>query len=313
MSENPLPQITHLDSADSIFFARELEHVKAKSYDVKYPKLILEELVPVSHEVDPGAETVTFTTYDITGSAKLISAYASDLPAADVKGRQASSPVHSIGNSYKYSRQEIRNAVKANKPLAQMKANAARETHMRKRDSIGSLGDSATGLGGFINNSNVTILSAGTKTAGGTAWSGVLSANADEILTDMNLGAKTIIDQTSGVESPDTCVLPLAQYTILAQLRLPNTGLTGLEFFLKTNPWIKNVVSWYRLKGAGTGGADRMVFYTKNPDKLQFEVPMEMVQYPPQERGLLVEIPCESRVGGTNIYYPGSVLYVDGI
>lgn len=303
-------EISHLDSAENIFFARELETIKARSYDVPYPKLLLEQFVPVSHEADPGTETITYNSYDYVGFAKLISAYGDDLPTADVKGVQTSSPVHSIGNGYKYSRQEIRNAAKANKPLAQMKANAARETHMKKRDAIGSLGDTATGMGGFLTNPNVTIASAGAKTAGGTTWA---KATPDEILVDLNLGATTIIGQSLGIEEPTDLILPLTQYTIAAQARLPNTGLTVLQFFQQSNPWIKSISSWYRLTAAGAGGTDRMVFYTKSPDKLQFEVPMEMVQYPPQERGLQVVVPCESRVGGTNWYYPLSGLYVDGI
>ena len=40
----------HFDSAEdaSVFFARELDYVKAKSYDKQYPELTAEKLFPVS-------------------------------------------------------------------------------------------------------------------------------------------------------------------------------------------------------------------------------------------------------------------------
>lgn len=57
------------DSAEdaSVFFARELDYVKTKSYDVQYPELTALTLFPISHEADAGAETVTYYTYDKSG------------------------------------------------------------------------------------------------------------------------------------------------------------------------------------------------------------------------------------------------------
>ena len=53
---------TRFDSAEdaSVFFARELDHVKAQSYDVEYPELTALHLFPQSSEADPGAETITY-------------------------------------------------------------------------------------------------------------------------------------------------------------------------------------------------------------------------------------------------------------
>lgn len=80
---------TRFDSADeaSVFFARELDHVKAQSYDVEYPELTALSLFPQSSEADPGAETITYYTYDRTGLAKIIDNYSTDLPRADVTGK----------------------------------------------------------------------------------------------------------------------------------------------------------------------------------------------------------------------------------
>ena len=55
---------TRFDSAEdaSVFFARELDHVKAQSYDVEYPELPALHLFPQSSEADPGASTTTAPT-----------------------------------------------------------------------------------------------------------------------------------------------------------------------------------------------------------------------------------------------------------
>lgn len=38
----------NLDSAETAFFARELEYIKSKSYDIEFPPLKATKLIPVS-------------------------------------------------------------------------------------------------------------------------------------------------------------------------------------------------------------------------------------------------------------------------
>ena len=72
-----------LDADGAVFFQRQLEHIKSKSYDVLYADLIARTLFPVSNEGGMGVTSITYRTYDQIGSAKIISAYADDLPRAD--------------------------------------------------------------------------------------------------------------------------------------------------------------------------------------------------------------------------------------
>lgn len=59
-----------LDANESIFFARELDYVKSKAYDVKYPANNALALFPVSSEADAGADTISYESYDMVGMAK---------------------------------------------------------------------------------------------------------------------------------------------------------------------------------------------------------------------------------------------------
>ena len=100
--------------------------MKAQSYDVEYPELTALHLFPQSSEADPGAETITYYTYDKTGLAKIIDNYSTDLPRADVTGKPSYAKIKSIGDSYGYSAQEMRASRLAGKSLDARKGESAR-------------------------------------------------------------------------------------------------------------------------------------------------------------------------------------------
>lgn len=60
------------DAGESVFFAQELQKVKAKTYDVKTPANNAMSIFPVTSEADPGADTVAFDSYDSVGMAKIL-------------------------------------------------------------------------------------------------------------------------------------------------------------------------------------------------------------------------------------------------
>ena len=303
----------HLDADESIFFARQLEFVKSKSYDVKYAELKARSLIPVSSEAGPGADTIKYEQFDQVGMAKIISSYADDLPRADVKGKEFISPVRSIADSYGYSVQEIRSAKMAGKPLEQRRANAAKRAILQKENALAFLGDSSNGLIGFINHpsiSSTTIAADGTGSA--TTFA---SKTPAQILRDLNKLANFIVENTKSVEIPDTLLLPVAQYNLIFSTPWSTTGdgETIGQLFLKNSPYIKNVDWVNELKGVGAGSTDRMIAYKKDPDHLTLEIPQDFEQFEAQPRNLEYVIPCHERFGGVIIYYPLSVAYVDGI
>ena len=303
----------NLDSAQTIFFARELESRKAQTYDVIKAPLKAFELIPVSTEAGPGAESIVYEQYDSTGIAKLIANYADDLPRADVKGKEFFAPIKSIGNSYGYSLQEIRAAQMAGKSLEQRKANAAVRAQREKWNRIAFFGDADTGLPGWLSNANVpnAPVDDGAGSGDPTEWADKTPA---EILKDMNDAVNGIVDLTNGAESPNTIVMPIAQYTLIATTNAgTGTDTTILEYFLRNSPFIDSVEWANELKGAFTGDADGFIVYDRSPDKMTFEMPQDFEQLPVQERGLEFVIPCHSRVGGTIIYYPLSQRFAYGI
>ncbi|QMV49872.1 MAG: major capsid protein [Mu-like cryoconite phage AB09] len=305
-----------LDSGETIFFARELEQIKSRSYDVKYAELKARSLIPVSYDAGPGAESITYSQYDGLGVAKLISNYANDLPRSDIKGRQFTSPVRSLGASYGYNLQEIRAAKMVGKPLEQRKANHAKKAIMQLENTIAFFGDADHGLGGFLSNPNITVVSVAANGNQNGAVNSTLWVNKtpDQILADMNQVSNTPFNLTKGVETADTVLLPLEQYTLISSTaRSANSDTTILDYFKKNNPFIKEVTWLNEMKGVGMSGTNAMLAYRRDPDALTLEIPQDFEQLPVQERGLEFEIACHSRIGGVIIYYPLSIARGDGI
>ena len=60
----------YFDADGAVFFQRQLEFIKAKSYDVLYAELKARQVFPVSMEAGPGVTSITYRTYDQAGAAK---------------------------------------------------------------------------------------------------------------------------------------------------------------------------------------------------------------------------------------------------
>ena len=319
-----MESVLHLRSLDTInsavYFARELEFVKAELYNIIYPEYKAISFFPVSTSAGPGADTILYMQFDRTGIMKIIGSYADDLPRADVKGKEFSQVVRSLGGSYGWNIQEVRSGMLANRPLPAMKAEAGMQAYNEAVNEIGWFGDADTGLLGFLNQPNVPAgpVQVG-ATTGNTVWIGGSPKNNDEKLQDMN---DIIIDTmvlTLGKEIPDTVLLPTEEYGHIRSKKLADgTDTVILQFFLNNHPGI--TVDWANEladvanppSGAG-GPLNVMAAYRRDPRKLTFELPQLFETFPVQESGLEFVVPTHARIGGVIVYYPLSIRFVEGI
>lgn len=292
--------ITILDSSAQAFFARQLEYIKAKSYDVVHADLIARELFPVSNEAPEGVDTITYRTYDMIGVAKIINSFGDDLPRADVYGKETIVPARAIGSSFAYNRNEILQSQLTGLPLDQRRANAVQRAWEEKIDEIAWNGSAVDGLIGVLNHPNVPTLASST----GAGW---LLATPDEVIADVNAWVSQMQETTKKKEQGDTVLLPIAEYNhINATPRASNSDTTIKKFILDNVEGIKDIRSVNELSTTA-------LFYKKDPDKLQLEIPKELEFLPPQERGLELLVPAWGKTAGVNIYYPLSLLYITGV
>lgn len=189
-----------LDANGAAFFARQLEHIKANSYDVLYQDLLYRQLFPVSMDAPAGATTITYRTYDKAGMAKIINTYAKDLPRVDIAGKETTIPVRTIADSFGYSRKEILSAQMAGTSLDQKRANAARRAIEEKMNDITWNGDADSGLPGFLSNPNIPVGNVPDGVGGNEEWT---TKTPEEILFDVN----EIFGKESGLLPPSSIKL----------------------------------------------------------------------------------------------------------
>ena len=308
------------DSVESAtaFFARELDQVKAKTYDKLYPELSALAYFPITSEVNEGAETTTYYSYDITGMAAIINNYATDLPRVDVKGESHTAHIKSIGDSYGYNVQEMRASRMAGKSLDARKGAAARRASDYMVNKIAFAGDAKHNLVGiFSEGTDIPLYTLSEVTIDGKKYTDWAHKTADQILEDIN-GMQKFVDKiTMSIEKPDTLALPAYVYMDLATRRIPDTETTVLSFVKEHAPYLKNFESMAELQDTATdintSGKNVAFMYTKDAEKFSLEMPLPFYQYPLQVQKLETEIPCEARTAGLIIYYPLSMLLAYGV
>jgi hypothetical protein len=286
-----------------LFLERQLEFIRPQVFEVTYADIKYPTLLPVTSEAGPGAQTFTYRIMDSTGEFKLIADAADDLPRADISQIERTINIRSFGGSFGYTVQELRAAQMATIALEQRRATAVRRAYEEKVESVAMFGESSVGLVGFFNNPTVDVVAA-------DKWFD--TSTAQEMLELLNYGVSAIINASKMKEQPDTILLAYEDYNKISTTRNSDSSdVTVLEYFLRTNPYIRNVEPINQLDaGNSVLNTNRMVVYKRAPEKVQLHIPQPLELFPPQQRGLEFIVPAHARVGGVALYYPKSVIYV---
>jgi len=302
------------DSDTGIFFERQLEHIKTRAYETIFASTKAMELIPVSFEVPEGAESIIWQLFSEVGMAKLMSSAGDDIPRIDVNVVEYTTPVKAITAAFGYTIDEIAAAAMSGTPLNARKAAATTRSFTRKVNYLAWNGNAATGLPGFLSNTNVTTGSVPAG-VGGTVWT---LKTPTEIVLDMNLVARAPITASKGELTPDTMLLPVNAHALVASTPISvDNNMTILKYFLANNPWITRVETLVELSATGNDVAslttDAIVAYKRDPEYLTLEIPKMFQFLPVQEKGITFEVNGHGRVGGVIIYQPLSIAIYQGI
>ncbi len=296
-----------LDANETMAFARQLEQIEARLFEVKYPDGHGIELVPMNRSIDPGALSYTYRFQNIVGEAKRVSNWATDFPRVDVQGQEVTHRLENYGASYGYNLQQLRSAGFANYPLDQQLNIAARRVVMRKLDENIWFGDTSIAVYGLANSTLVSPTSVITGD-----WP---TATAQEILDD----AQKLISQaevaTKGVEKSDSVAFAVSTMQILAKkyMGADAPGKTVLAVLKENNPGVAFYQS-YKLENADAGGTHpRAIAWTNDPELVEALVPTEFEILPAVDQGGQFEVKVMGRMGGVAIRRPLSVTYMDDL
>lgn len=303
--------VHRFDANETAFLSRELEFVRTRVFEVQYADLIARNLVPIANDIPASADTYVYKVMDRVGEAKVIANGAKDLPRVDVIGREETGKVRTLGDSYGWTVYELREAARTGTPLADLKARAARAAIETQIDNMLATGntDKQSGMGvtGLINNADVEGL-------GITAFDHWVlgTTTSAQMVAELNAFVSGTVTTSKQKFIPDTLVIPSNRYEIVSQAPWGvDSDKSALRWFLENSVYIKNVVPWYRLTGAGASGKDRMIAMKRDPLVLEGVIPQEFEQFPPQAQGLEMVVNCTARSGGVKIYQPLGLKYAD--
>jgi hypothetical protein len=242
------------------------------------------------------------------------------LPLADVERTKHEHGIEMAGIGYRYTLEELGQAMMVpGTNLTTERAEAARRAYEEFVDDKAINGDTEKNWTGLINDPNVTIVdAAATGTGGSAAWE---NKTADQILADVNDALSGVYTASQTVEMADTVLVPVAEFSRIATIRLENTTMTALEFLMRFNVYTAQtgqplmIRAVRGLENAGEGGdVGRMVVYRRDPRVLKLHIPMPHRFLPVwQTAPITFDIPGIFRLGGLEIRRPGAVRYVDGI
>ncbi|SSY81053.1 DUF2184 domain-containing protein [Alysiella crassa] len=296
---NALPAAFHQDAeSSSIFLASELDRVRAKLYETKYPNMSGLSLIPMTNEAAAWQDTITTQYFDSYGMAKFISNYADDLPRADVAGKTHTVKLHDLGDSYGYNYNEFQKSIATGKPLPPMKALAAHRGILTKLNQVALKGDKERNIFGLMTHPNMGV----TTIPSGKDWL-VDTMTAQELVRDVSAVIDAVSEQSSGVHKANKVIIPSRCFTLLKNTSMPNSDKSVLQY-LKDEYEHVDFQAAYDFNSEGDDGYSEMFAGEFDVSNLSHEVPEPFMQHPAQFRNLETVVLCTAKTGGVVIHYP---------
>lgn len=178
------------------------------------------------------------------------------------------------------------------------------------------------GTTGLVNNPNVTETTAASngQTSASTKWK---DKTPQQILNDINAALTAVWEANEYDETaiPNHILIPYEQYTYILNTMVTDLATeTIMDYVLKNNIAAKNGGSLFIgatrwCKGAGTASADRMVVYVNHERFVKMDelVPMSRIMSAPNVANVCYDTAYMANISEVQLFYPTSILYVDGI
>jgi hypothetical protein len=303
--------------ANLAFVERNTSHVESTIYEVKYPDLNYEELIPVDTSAHPFAASVTYYSMDGAGKAAWINGNGKDIPVANSEMEQFETPVYTAGIGYSWGWEEVGRAAMIGINLGDAKARYARRSYTEMVYRVALQGDATKGFSGLFDYPGVPA--ANLPNDGATSsrlWS---QKSPDQIIRDVNSALMGINTATERTEMANTLVLPWERLEYVASTRLTDTSMTILQFLQEQNVYTATTGQPLTIRGkrglltAGDSSTARMIAYRNSPEVLKLHIPQPHIFLPVQIEGLQYTVPGVFRLGGLDIRLPKAVIYRDGL
>ncbi len=313
---------------EGIFFQRQLEYIQAQSYDVLYPELKGRSTFALNTEGGEGINQITYRSYDKRGEAVIIAGKATDLPRADIDGKEYTIDVRTLGNSFGYSRQELAASRLTGLPLEARKAEAARRGYEEKVNELVWFGNAASKINGLFGGpagypwSTITVNQVADSAAGGDrTWGG--NKTPDEVVADLTGACAAMWQDTKMIHRPNKILMSPSKYMYLMNTpRSLQSDVSILDWFLKNNDFITSrdqivpvneLVGIYGATPGPAAGSEGFTVMEESADNMRLREPFPYIHLPVQYKGLEFEINCYGRFAGIEMIRPQAVSHHYGI
>ena len=214
---------------------------------------------------------------------------------------------------------ELESGQKLGRPIDVQKFNGLQLKHQMDIDEQVYIGDTALNLKGMLNHASMTNV---TNAVTGT-WA---TATPDQILADVNELLTSVWQASAFALCPSRLLLPPAKFGLISSKKVSDAGNMSILEYVRIN-CVANHVNGRPLEiaplkwltgttaggqGPGAGGADRMIAYTKDSQRIRF--PLVPLQRTPLEyRDLRQLTTYFGRLGAVELVYPETIGARDGI
>jgi len=102
------------------FLISQASHIEREVYEIQYPDIQYQDLIPVDTSANEWARTVTYISTDKVGEAGWINHSAADVPYADTERSEFETSVHIAAIGYEYTLEEVNQAIRDRLDLSKL-------------------------------------------------------------------------------------------------------------------------------------------------------------------------------------------------
>ena len=299
------------------YFVNQLDNLDPKLYeplvDIRYGRDIkLRTGISMGHESTSFIRSAFGGVGTQSAQGKpWLSANTTAIPGVSINGERVVLPLRLCGRELSYSSVELERSQLTGAPIDTQKFDALNLMYQMSVDEMVYIGDADAGATGLVNNAQVT-----TGAVTGGVWT---SKTPDDILKDVNDAIQQAWAASGFAVCPDKLLLPPAQYAYIASAKVSNDASKSILTYLEDNSISLRVngrkldiqpCKWLTARGAG--GADRMVAYTNDENRVRFPL-VPIRRETPYYHGIIFSAPYIWGLGEVEFVYPETALYMDGI
>lgn len=264
-------------------------------------------------------------SYGITGGAgasPVTAGGANGLPIVQASVDKGVYKAHTFAAALRVMWQDMQRSNYIGRSLDNLLQDGVRMAYDKHMDQNTYTGFEEYGTTGLVNQEDVTETTAAGngQTSSSTKW---VDKTPDQILADVN-DALLAVWAANGYDLsaiPNHILLPYEQYNYIMTTKVTDLATeTIYDFLMKNNVATKNggdlfigATSW--CKGAGTSSGDRMVVYVNHERFVKEDelVPLTRAMSQPNATNFCYDTAYAANISEVQLFYPTSMIYVDGI